>query len=96
MKTIDEIRAFWSALPGATYFANAFQAAIGAVEVADVDARAAEEEALAARGRHRRALHQLREKVEAEAAADWTPEEIESARGASLRFSLAAAHSFTR
>lgn len=88
MKTIDEIAAFWEALPGAARFATAFAPQIAVVEVADVDARAAEQAALQARGRHRAALAALRAQVEAEASADWTHHEIEQARTASLRCSL--------
>jgi len=80
--SLDEIRAYWSALPGASYFGNAFPNGIGDVEVAEVDMRTADAAALQARARHRAALAALREQVEAEAAADWTATEVEAARAA--------------
>jgi hypothetical protein len=88
IKTIDEIAAFREALPGATRFATAFAPQIAVVEVADVDARAAEQAALQALGRHRAALAALRIQVEEEANADWTYHELEQARAAALRCSL--------
>jgi hypothetical protein len=88
MKTLDEIRAFWEALPGAAYFANTYQDGIAAVEVADVDACAAETAAQQARALHRRVVADLRAEVEAYATAEWQPEEIEAARRDALRCAL--------
>jgi hypothetical protein len=88
MKTLDEISAFWEALPGAARFANAYAPQIAVAEVAGVDARVAEEAAMRARARHRAAVADLRAQVEADAAAEWAPHEIEQARATALRCSL--------
>jgi hypothetical protein len=88
MKTLDEIRAFWSALPCAAYFGNAHEAGISAVESADVDARVAENGARRARARHRDALAALRAHVEADAAEDWPEPDRQAARAAALACSL--------
>jgi|GEM_PF-5940762 len=91
MKTVDELKAFWDALPTAPYFPTAYGPQLDGIALAQVEARAAEAASLAAQARHRRSLADLREQVETDASAEGAPPEIERAKPAALRCALVLA-----
>jgi len=91
MKTIAEIKAFWSALPDSAVFASHFDHAVETIEQTAQDAQRAEAAAQAAKVRHKHAIAALRDRVESAASADWSPAEIDTARRAALRQAFAVA-----
>lgn len=81
--TLDQIKAFWQALPDSAWFEGYFEARLNDVAAADAEVQRLTRLLAHAEKNRARALNVLNDRVEAVAAQSWNSVEITAARIAS-------------